>query len=87
MIPQTRRIAYAIVSFENMTRLLQGARMMLQDGELPEDVTVIGVHSCWEETVVHNRCQIYLASESFEVVHAGGQVMSIGEIVPFYEHA
>lgn len=87
MIPQTRRIARAIISFENLTRLLQGARMVLQDGVLPEDATVIGVHSCWEEAVVHRRCQIYLASESFEVVRAGASVVSVGEIVPFYTHA
>jgi len=86
MIPQ-RRIAYATITFENLTQLLQGTRMVLQGGELPEDATVIGVHSCWEETVVHHRCQIYLASESFEVVHAGASVVNIGEIVPFYTHA
>lgn len=84
-MPQTRRIACAIISFENLTRFLQGARMELQDGELPEDATVIGVHSCWEETVVHRRCRIYLTSESFEAVHAGASVVNIGEIVPFYK--
>lgn len=92
MIPQTRRIARAIISFENLTQMLQGARMVLQGGVLPggvlpEDATVIGVHSCWEETVVHRCCQIYLTSESFEVVLAGASVVSVGEIVPFYTRA
>lgn len=87
MIPQARRIARAIISFENLTQMLQGARMVLQGGELPEDATVIGVHSCWEETVVHRRCQIYLVSESFEVVLTGASVVNIGEVVPLYTHA
>ena len=89
MIPQTRRVAYAVVTFENLARLLKGSRMVLQGGELtnlPEDIAVIRVHACWEDTVVHNLCKVYLASESFEVVLEGCSMPSIGEIVPFYVH-
>lgn len=89
MIPQTRRVAYAVITFENLARLLKGSRMVLQGGELtdlPEDIAVFGVRACLEDAVVHRLCKVYLASESFEVVSDRCLMPSIGEIVPFYVH-